>query len=120
MVSIPGDRRDEDLIEMGGLAAGIFDEIMFREAPDGRGRPAGSINALMSQGAIAAGMAPSCIHRLVNEETATDACLAAARAGDLVVLMPTDVQGIWQRVLAHDPSPVRQFQGLDALAMLDA
>jgi cyanophycin synthetase len=120
MVSIPGDRRDEDLIEMGGLSASIFDEIMFREAPDGRGRPAGSINALMSQGAIDAGMAPSCVHRLVDEETATDACLAAARSGDLVVLMPTDVGGIWKRVLAHDPSPVRQFQGLDALAMLDA
>src|SRR5206468_278628 len=56
MVSIPGDRRDCDLIEMGVLAAGIFDEIMFREAPDGRGRPAGSINALMSQGALSAGM----------------------------------------------------------------
>lgn len=98
MVSIPGDRRDCDLIEMGVLAAGIFDQIMFREAPDGRGRPAGSINALMSQGALSAGMPASSIHRLVNEEQATDACLEHARPGDMVVLMPTDVDGIWQRV----------------------
>jgi cyanophycin synthetase len=98
MVSIPGDRRDCDLIEMGELAAGIFDEIMFREAPDGRGRPAGSINAMMSQGAISAGIPADRVHRLVNEEDATDECLRRARAGDMVVLMPTDVDGIWRRV----------------------
>lgn len=86
---------------MGSLAARIFDEIMFREAPDGRGRPAGTINALMSEGAIAAGMAANFVHRLVNEEAATDECLRKAKPGDMVVLMPTDVDGIWQRVIDH-------------------
>ncbi len=103
MVSIPGDRRDEDLREMGRLAASIFDEIMFREAPDGRGRPAGTINALMTEGAIAAGMDPVCVHRLVNEEAATEACLAASRPGDLILLMPTAVEKIWAQVLAFTP-----------------
>jgi cyanophycin synthetase len=108
MVSIPGDRRDNDLREMGRLAAGIFDEIMFREAPDGRGRPAGTINALMSEGAIAGGIDPARIHRLVNEEMATEACLAASQPGDLILLMPTDVEGIWQQVLAFKPAPLDQ------------
>jgi cyanophycin synthetase len=108
MVSIPGDRRDEDLVEMGRLAAGIFDEIMFREAPDGRGRPAGSINALMSEGAKQAGMAEEHVHRLKNEEMATQACLEAARPGDLVVLMPTQVEKIWQQVLDFVPQSVVQ------------
>jgi cyanophycin synthetase len=103
MVSIPGDRRDEDLREMGRLAATIFDEIMFREAPDGRGRAAGSINALMSEGAIAAGADPSRIHRLVNEEAATAACLNESSPGDLIVLMPTEVEKIWQQVLSFQP-----------------
>lgn len=108
MVSIPGDRRDEDLVEMGKLAAGIFDEIMFREAPDGRGRPAGSINALMAQGALAAGMPGHSIHRLKDEEAATRACLQAARPGDLVVLMPTQVEKIWQQVIDFAPQPADQ------------
>lgn len=106
MVSIPGDRRDDDLLDMGRLAAGIFDEVMFREAPDGRGRPAGSINALLSQGALAAGMPAAQVHRLKNEEVATDACLHAAQPGDLVVLMPTDVEGIWNRVVDFRPAGV--------------
>src|SRR3546814_767686 len=52
MVSIPGDRRDEDIVEMGRLSAGIFDFIVFREGPDGRGRPTGEVNALMYKGAL--------------------------------------------------------------------
>ncbi len=122
MVSIPGDRRDEDLIEMGALASDIFDEIMFREAPDGRGRPAGSINDLMAQGAIAAGKSPQFVHRLVNEEDATDECLRRARPGDLVVLMPTDVDGIWQRVteFAEAPSPFDKRHAEKLVQQLEA
>ena len=103
MVSIPGDRRDEDLREMGRLAATIFDEIMFREAPDGRGRPTGSINALMSEGAIGAGMDAACVHRLVDEEAATAACLSASTPGDLILLMPTNVEKIWAQVQSFIP-----------------
>lgn len=49
-------------------------------------------------------MALERIHRLKNEEVATDACLSAAAPGDLVVLMPTDVEGFWARVLNFQPS----------------
>src|SRR5690606_29906938 len=31
VVSIPGDRRDDDIREMGRIAAGIFDLLVFRE-----------------------------------------------------------------------------------------
>lgn len=110
MVSIPGDRRDDDLRDMGRLAAGIFDEIMFREAPDGRGRPAGSINALMAQGALDAGKPPENVHKLVDEQAATAACLDAARPGDLIVLMPTDVEGVWAQVHDWEPVAVSQRQ----------
>jgi cyanophycin synthetase len=38
-VSMAGDRRDEDILELGRIAAGIFDQIIFREDPYTRGRP---------------------------------------------------------------------------------
>jgi cyanophycin synthetase len=104
VVSIPGDRRDEDLYRMGELAAGIFDEIMFREAPDGRGRPAGSINALMTEGALGTGKDPRTLHRLPSEEIATQACLEAARPGDLIVIMPSEVERIWNQVVSYVPA----------------
>jgi cyanophycin synthetase len=105
MVSIPGDRRDQDIIEMGQIAGGIFDEIMFREAPDGRGRPAGETNGLMSSGAMRAGLAAEHVHRIVDETEAVEATLRMGRPGDLVVVMPTSVDQVWQQILAFSPQP---------------
>lgn len=118
MIGIPGDRRDEDLRGIGALSAGMFDEIMFREAPDGRGRAAGTMNLLMAEGARAAGHDEACIHLLVNEEAATDCCLARAAPGDVVVLTPTDVDGIWARVQAFAavPGPLRSDEPPLAMA----
>jgi cyanophycin synthetase len=108
MVSIPGDRRDEDIRQMGGLAAGIFDEVVFREAPDGRGRPTGEVNSLMSEGALAGGMRTSQIRRIVEEAEAVDACLRAGRPGDLVVILPTLVEEVWAQILAFSPTATRR------------
>jgi cyanophycin synthetase len=108
MVSIPGDRRDQDIREMGALAARIFDELVFREAPDGRGRPTGEVNSLMSEGALSAGLAPSRVRRIVEEAEAVDACLKMAARGDLIVLLPTAVEEVWRQMLAFCPTQRRQ------------
>jgi cyanophycin synthetase len=79
--SVPGDRRDQDLVGMGTLAASIFDELVFRETPDGRGRPRGEINAMMSQGAFAGGLPAEHVHRVVDEGEATMFSLSLARRG---------------------------------------
>jgi cyanophycin synthetase len=110
MVSIPGDRRDEDIREMGALAAHIFDELVFRETPDGRGRPRGEINSLMSEGALAAGLAPERIRRIINETEAVEYCLRASGQGDLVVLLPTSVEAVWKQILAFSPTRRRSAQ----------
>jgi len=112
MIGLPGDRRDSDLRDVGARAARMFDEIMFREGPDGRGRELGTINKLMAEGALAAGKNPAAIHLLADEEAAADLCLARARPGDTVVLTPTDVDGIWARVQAFalGPPPLRNLE----------
>ncbi|MES2493338.1 MAG: cyanophycin synthetase [Pseudomonadota bacterium] len=103
MVSIPGDRRDDDIAAMGALAAGLFDEIVFREAPDGRGRATGEVNAMMTASALAAGMDVHCVHRVLDEIDAAEHLLRLARPGDLVVLLPTAIEGVWSRVLGYRP-----------------
>lgn len=103
MVSIPGDRRDSDIVEMGRLAGGIFDEIVFREAPDGRGRPRGETNGLMSQGAMQGGMSGDRISRVIDELDAVDVLLRMSRPGDLLVLMPTAIDSVWDRIRSFRP-----------------
>jgi cyanophycin synthetase len=107
MVSIPGDRRNEDILTMGRIAASVFDELVFREAPDGRGRATGEVNSLLTDGAIAAGASADRVHRILDERDAAQACLEMARPGDLVVLLPTDVGGVWRQVTDFDPGPVK-------------
>ncbi|MDB5699698.1 MAG: cyanophycin synthetase, partial [Alphaproteobacteria bacterium] len=99
-ISIPGDRRDEDIFEMGRIAAGIFDELFFREDPSTRGRPRGEIMNLLFEGAVAAGFDPARVHLIAGEPEATQASLEDARPGDLLIITPTDVTAAWRQVLA--------------------
>ncbi|AEG51019.1 cyanophycin synthetase [Sphingobium chlorophenolicum L-1] len=111
MVSIPGDRRDCDIVEMGRIAAGIFDDIIFREAPDGRGRPRGQTNALLTQGALNAGVPMERVHRIIDEFAAVDAALRMARPGDLLVILPTSVEQVWRQVQQFVPEIATGDQG---------
>jgi cyanophycin synthetase len=101
MVNIPGDRRDEDIRAMGCHAARYFDAIIFREDPARRGRQPGEIVALLTEGALQAGFPHERIHRILDENEAADVCLGLAEPGDLVVLTPTDVESMWERVLTY-------------------
>ena len=105
MVSIPGDRRDEDLKAMGALATEIFDHIVFRERPDGRGREAGEVLRLMQDGAREAGCPAHRMAALLDEEEAVAHSLEVARPGDLVVLLPTKVEAVWNQVVEWQPIP---------------
>jgi cyanophycin synthetase len=101
-VSIAGDRRDEDIVELGRIAAGIFDEIIFREDPYTRGRPRGEIMNLLQTGALQAGATNDRIHLVPGEPEATAAALTAAGPGELVVITPTDVFACWDQVVRFE------------------
>jgi cyanophycin synthetase len=102
-VSTPGDRRDEDIREMGRIAATGLDFIVFREDPDRRGRSPGVVNRLLKEGALSAGFPTENIVCVGPEEEATDICLKKAAPGDLVILTPSNVSGMWERMLAFKP-----------------
>ena len=110
MINIPGDRRDEDIRDMGALAARYFDDIIFREDPARRGRKPGEIVTLLAEGALAAGFPEERISRIFDEDEAADLCLRRAQQGDLVVLTPTDVEAMWQQVLDFRISPESRFE----------
>jgi cyanophycin synthetase len=99
VLSIPGDRRDEDIIGLGRMAGGLFDELFFREDPGTRGRPRGEVMRLLEQGAIEGGAAPERVHSVPTEAGATAAALMASRAGDLLIITPTDVNGTWSQII---------------------
>jgi cyanophycin synthetase len=105
MISIPGDRRESEIREMGQIGAEHFDVLVFRETPDNRGRPKGEVMRLLQEGALAAGCDPSRIHSIYEEAEAAEACLRLARPGDVVVLTPTRVEAVWDMIEAFHPEP---------------
>jgi cyanophycin synthetase len=105
MINVPGDRRDEDIREMGRIAAVTFDEIIFREDPARRGRAEGEIIRLMMEGAREAGASDGRMHAVADEMRAAEHCMSLARPGELVVLTPTEVEDMWSQVVAFRPKP---------------
>lgn len=104
-VSTPGDRRPDDIREMGRIAAHAFDLLVFRELPDNRGRPPGEVIGLLREGALSAGADPAKIVCVRPEEEATAICLKSAAPGDLVILTPTKIEATWKQVLEFVPKP---------------
>jgi cyanophycin synthetase len=50
-----GDRRDEDILELGRIAVNLADELIIKETTLLRGRKKGEIPRLIREGALAAG-----------------------------------------------------------------
>ncbi len=90
MIGAAGDRRDDDIRELGAIAAEHFDVVVVREDDRLRGRAAGVTAELVAQGArarMSAGTARCRQVEIVLEElTAVRHCMALANPGDLVVL----------------------------------
>lgn len=89
VVSMPGDRRDEDRVAFGALAGTLFDRLFVAE-PAVRGRPTGEAAGVLIEAAAHAsdgGASRSGKPTFVPDEAeATRAAFAASGPGDLLVL----------------------------------
>ncbi|HEY9710316.1 MAG TPA: cyanophycin synthetase [Oculatellaceae cyanobacterium] len=104
VVGGPGDRRDEDFIELGRLSAKIFDRIIVKEDDDLRGRPSGQAAELISKGISQEN--PNCTYETILKETeAINAGLERANAGGLVVILPESVTRAISLIQARHPLP---------------
>jgi cyanophycin synthetase len=90
LIGATGDRRDDDIRELGAIAAEHFDVIVIREDDRLRGRAPGVSADLVAQGArarMAEGSARCRQVEIVLEElAAVRHCMARANPGDLVIL----------------------------------
>ena len=97
IISGTGDRRDEDIRELGSLSANYFDEIIIRCDKNLRGRSAEEIIQLLKEGIAIQdpGMQPMVI---ANEEEALEYIYANPQAGALYVVMCDVVTGALSKI----------------------
>lgn len=101
VVATPGDRRDEDMRDLGRVAARYFDEIIIREDKNTRGRKLGETAAHVLEGvqeAINAGARVGNVEIVLDEMDATRRALDRSRPGDLVVLCVDYATEVWKEL----------------------
>lgn len=92
ILGCPGDRREEDIREVGKYAATIFDEIIIRHDKDGRGRTNEAITALLQEGINSADSGKPVLV-ISNELEATAYAMDKATKGSFIVLCSEDTKG---------------------------
>jgi cyanophycin synthetase len=102
VLTVPGDRRDEDIREVGRFAAGL-DRAIIKEDRDLRQRRPGEITALLTDGLRAGGMRQDQIASIPNEVDAVRRSLRELAEGDLLLILAEEVKTVLAEVqAAHD------------------
>ena len=100
VLSAPGDRRDEDVLEIARIAAGgNFSHIVVRRDDRLRGRGEDEIPQLLRSGLLAHGVDDSAITVICDEEAALDFALRHCQRGDLLMVFGDDTSRCWKQVV---------------------
>lgn len=118
VVATPGDRRDEDMRELGKVAGRYFDEIIIREDANPRGRKRGEVADQVFEGvqeAIRSGHRVGSVEIVLDEMEATRRALDRSRPGDLVLLCVDYATEVWKELEARrslaQPNVMRAAEG---------
>ncbi|MDQ1924818.1 cyanophycin synthetase [Massilia pseudoviolaceinigra] len=84
VVSAPGDRRDQDLRDIGQVCAAGFDTVVVYES-ESRGRPEGETARLISEGALSASPEPGRLHCKLDAHEAIRFALRMCSPGDMLI-----------------------------------
>jgi cyanophycin synthetase len=113
VLAAPGDRRDQDIFEIGRIAAGHFDRYICRRDDHLRGRRPDEVPQLLREALIANGVPAEEILVIPNEEAAADTALREAEPGDLLLIFGDAITRTWKQVIqfrpeAEPPPPERR------------
>jgi len=99
LLSAPGDRRDEDVLEMARLAAGHFDLYVCKADDNRRGRDEQEIPLLLRKGLIANNVDENQVQIIADETEAIESALNMAIQGDLLLIFGDDITRCWKQII---------------------
>ena len=103
VLAAPGDRRDQDIFEIGRIAAGRFDRYLCRRDDQLRGRRPDEVPQLLREALVANGVPAEDIEVIPSEEAATDTALREAEAGDLLLIFGDAITRSWKQIIQFRP-----------------
>jgi cyanophycin synthetase len=99
VLSAPGDRRDEDIRDMAGIAAGHFDHFICRCDDNRRGRAEDEVAVMIKNRLLEAGIAADRIEVVPDEQEATARALEIAGPGDLILVLADAIKRSWKQII---------------------
>ncbi|HEX6902947.1 MAG TPA: cyanophycin synthetase [Thermoanaerobaculia bacterium] len=105
VLAAPGDRRDEDILDIARAAAPAFDFIILREDDHLRGRKSGESGELVRRGLLEAGFPAERVSPgIYGEEEAIQRALETAQPGDLLVIFGDKLERTWKQIVGFGRS----------------
>ncbi|MCH6565712.1 MAG: cyanophycin synthetase [Proteobacteria bacterium] len=99
VISVPGDRRDEDIRESVEACLPHFSHFVCKADSNRRGRGHDEVPQLMRDCLIDLGVKDSNISVIADEEPAVDHALNMAGEGDLLVITADDLHRTWKQII---------------------
>jgi cyanophycin synthetase len=99
VLTMPGDRRDEDIVEVAKIAAGLFDLYILKRDDNPRGRGHDEVPRLLERTLLDQGVAPERIRVIVDEQEAVQTALETARPNDLLLVFGDNVTRSWKQII---------------------
>ncbi|MCC6348709.1 MAG: cyanophycin synthetase [Candidatus Eisenbacteria bacterium] len=99
VLAAPGDRRDEDIAEIGRMAAGHFDHYICRRDDGLRGRKPDEVPRLLRAALLEEGVPAQKIETIPDEQQAVLVGLRMARPGDLLLIFADELARTWGQVV---------------------
>jgi cyanophycin synthetase len=100
----PGDRRDEDLVEIAHAVAGRFDHYVVRRDDSLRGRDGDEVPRIIANALRAAGVGGEAITVIPDEQQAVDAALRLGQPGDLLLIFADALARTWKQITKFRPA----------------
>jgi cyanophycin synthetase len=100
VITVPGDRRDEDIQRAGQLCAG-FDHVIIKEDTDLRGREPGEISRILRDGLLAGGAKPENIELIPDAAVAIETGIHKVSEDDLLVVFAEKVPQTLAAIRIH-------------------
>ncbi|MFT5113864.1 MAG: cyanophycin synthetase [Parasphingorhabdus sp.] len=99
VISVPGDRRDEDIRESVRACLPEFTHFVCKADNNRRGRGHGEVPQLLRKYLLEEGVPDENIWAGTDEEPAIDYALNAAQPGDLLVITADDLARSWKQII---------------------